>query len=951
MKIEQPAKQSFRSPLRARLRIYAAVGLAIVSAWLYYTINSVFGLYNTTLAIQRSTELRQQVQDAQGGLSGAEDALARYITSGQGYDLARHHAGRTSLRGALGAIRRAAQTESTRGQFERAEAEETLYRQAADEAIARWSAEAPAAAREREDDVVRPAAEKLREHLTELGFGFARSQAFAEERLKDNRDVASAALGIMAVLLLVGIFWFVSDVSRRIVSPVAAAARGLDELTAGRVPPRLADQSSDEVGDLARKFNRTAELYAERGRALEDLDIQASVNAILTVTATVNDLSGFGSATMEKVLEVSGASSGILYLPEPSGGFVPAVSVGGAEGDAGIGRQEAARAANERRAIFISVDPATPTINVFDGRILPREAAHIPLVYFDHVVGVLGLGATQGFSRKASNALSAIAPSLAVALANAAANERVAEQSRRLAEQNELLEEQRSRIARTAEELQRAGALKDRFLASVSHELRTPMTVILGFTGTLLRGNQGALNTAQRESLERVQRNAKLLLGLINDILDISKIEAGKTELAPARISVPAFLAQIQADFEGAARRKGLVLDTAAVDVTEVTTDPARLTQIVSNLIGNALKFTERGRIDVRAEARSGSRWALVVSDTGIGVPEDEQRSIFEEFRQGEAPEHRGRGGTGLGLAIVKRLALVLGGTVSLESSRGEGSRFTVTLPNEILAAAVTSPAAPLPGSVAGDRTVLVVDDDEGIRRLIAVELAPYGVRVLEAKDGDEGLRVARSDKPDLILLDVLMPRMNGWQALKTLKDAPETRNIPVVVLSVAENRAYGFSLGAFDYLLKPLSRDDLFNVLSRAGVLASRGHILVVDDEPDVRSLLQQELVAAGYRARSAAGGAEALADMERDPPSAVLLDLTMPPPDGFEVLYRIRENLDWNAIPVIVVTAKELEPADYARLNGSAQRILPKGSDPRGIVREVLASLESAKPAAGRV
>ena len=947
---EKPATPAFRSPLRTRLRIYAAVGLAIVSAWLYYTINAVFGLYSTTLAIQRNTELRQQVQDAQNGLANAEDGLARYITGGQGFDLARHHAGRTAMRGALGAIQRSVRTESTRGQLERAAAEEALYAAAGDQTIAKWKADDPAPAREQLDEAVRPAADKLREHLGELGLGFSRSQAFAEERLRENRDTASAALGIMAVLLLFGILWLVSDVGRRIVAPAAAAARAIEDLTDGRVPPKLPDQSPDELGILARNVNRAAEMFGERARALEDMDIQASVNAILTVAATVNDLSGFGSATMERILEVAGASSGILYLPDPSGGFVPAVQLGGGEGDGDVGRQEAARAAQARNALFVTIGAETLTVNVLDGRILPRQTAHIPLVYFDHVVGVLALGATQEFTRNASNALSAIAPSLAVALANAAANERVAEQSRRLAEQNELLEEQRSRIARTADELQRAGALKDRFLASVSHELRTPMTVILGFTGTLLRGNQGSLNAAQRESLERVQRNAKLLLGLINDILDISKIEAGKTEISPARISVAAFLAQIQADFLEVAKKRGLALETwVDPGITEVTTDPAKLTQIAANLIGNALKFTEKGRIEVRAEEKSGGRWALVVSDTGIGIPEDEQRAIFEEFRQGEAPEHRGRGGTGLGLAIVKQLALVLGGTVSLQSVRGEGSRFLVTLPRE-LPMPGPAPALPPHPESEGSRTVLVVDDDESIRRLIEVELGPYGIRVIEASDGDEGVRVAQAERPDLILLDVFMPRLNGWQTLKTLKDSAETRNIPVVVLSIIENRTFGFSLGAFDYLLKPLSRDALFGVLSRAGVLASRGHVLVVDDESDIRSLLEHELVAAGYRARAVAGGAEALAEMERERPSAVILDLMMPPPDGFEVLFRIRERPEWNCVPVIVLTARNLTDSDYARLHGSAERILQKGSDPPGIVREVLGVLESARPAVAR-
>ncbi|MBC8646457.1 MAG: response regulator, partial [Thermoanaerobaculia bacterium] len=706
-------------------------------------------------------------------------------------------------------------------------------------------------------------------------------------------------------------------------------------------------------GELAHRFNAAAARYEERARALEERDIQASVNEILAAAATVNDLAGFGSRVLEKILHVSGASSAVLYLPDESGGFRRSVATGGdVSAEDATGRAEAVRAAREGRAIYLSVDPQSPTINVFDGRILPRESAHIPLIYFDHPVGVLALGAMRAFTPRTINALAAIAPSLAVALANASANERVSEQSRRMTEQNELLEDQRSRLARTARELQRASALKDRFLASVSHELRTPMTVILGFTGALLRGGQGALNPQQRESLDRVHRNAKLLLALINDILDISKIEAGKVDIERQRVHVPALLRQIQADFTAAAQQKGLELQVE-VDpgVEEVTTDAAKVTQILANLIGNALKFTERGSIRVRAQARSADRWALIVEDTGLGIPEEEQESIFEEFRQGEAPEHRGRGGTGLGLAIVKKIALLLGGRVALDSAPGRGSRFTVTLPREIPGDVVqetpTLPAlAPEDG---GERTVLIVDDDESIRKLLRFELEPYGIRILESENGRNGLELARREKPDAILLDVLMPGLDGWQTLRTLKESPETRSIPVMMLSVVEDRAVGLSFGAFDYLLKPLNRADLFESLERAGVLASRGHVLVVDDDADLRTLLSQELAGAGYRVRTADGGEAAMAELERERPSAVLLDLAMPPPDGFDVLFRMRASERLRDVPVIVVTARDLLEADYARLNNSAQRVIRKGTDLGDLAREVLRSLEPEK-AAGR-
>jgi signal transduction histidine kinase/DNA-binding response OmpR family regulator len=942
-----------RSSLKTRLKLSAFVGLAIIAAWLYYTVNEVLTLYDVTRDIQRTTDLRERVGDAKSALAEAEDALDRYTQSGQGYDLSRHHAGRTAIRIALGAIRRRILTESSRGSLEQAEAAEDIYSKAADRAISHWAPGSPSAAREERDNVVEPAAATLRDVLLELENRFGRSEAIAEGRVQSARDAATAALVILAGLIIAGFLWLLSDVDRRILSPAVSATRALSDLASDREPPRLSDVSGDEIGELGRQFNRAASVYADRARALGERDIQTSVNAVLAAAATVNDLKGFGSKVLETVLEVSGASSGVLYLPEAGGTFAPVEAVGWSPPpEEAVGRDEARRAASEKKPTFVSVGSQTPTINVFDGRILPRESGHIPLIYFDHVVGVLALGAAQPFTANARNVLSAIAPSLAVALANASANERVAEQTRRLAEQNELLEEQRSRIARTNLELQRASALKDRFLASVSHELRTPMTVILGFTGALLKGGQGNLNAQQRESLERVQRNAKLLLGLINDVLDISKIEAGKVEIDRQTIFLAALARQIEADYREAARAKALEFRTeVAPGLDSVTSDPARVQQIVSNLVGNALKFTEGGSIMVRFEPREHERWAIVVSDTGIGIPEGEQAAIFDEFRQGEGVEHRGRGGTGLGLAIVKKLAGVLGGIVSVESAPGEGSRFTVVLPRELPAeppgaAPVAEPTAwPVPARP--QRSVLIVDDDEGVRRLLAYELQPLGVRVLEARDGPTALEIASAEAPDAILLDVLMPGLDGWATLRSLKERPETRNIPVVILSVVDNRAFGLSLGAFDYLVKPVDVPRLLDTLSRAGVLASRGHLLIVDDDPDVRELLTQGLVSAGYRVQSAEGGAEALDAMAKDPPSAVLLDLTMRPPDGFEVLCRMREDPALKQVPVVIVTAKDLSARDYELLNGSAQRVIRKAADPSRLVAEVLRAVEEEKTA----
>jgi signal transduction histidine kinase/DNA-binding response OmpR family regulator len=960
--VSAPTPRPVGTSLRARMRLYALGGIVVVGGWLYFTVQAVVGLYETTVEIARYTELRARVSDAAAALQEANDSLERYTRDGEGFDLSQHYSGRTTIKASLRAIQDHPLTEGMLGAYRRADGADSVYEQAADSAIAARAGKAPGESLAVRDNRAAPAEARLSEALTELERTFASSQGIAEQQLRSRRDAATTALVLLAALIVGGLMWLLADVNQRILEPCASAARALGDLVGGRPVARLPDARHDELGDLGRNFNEASRLFDERARALASRDIESSVNAVLAAAATINDLEGFRTRLLDKVLEVTGASSAVLYLPDGAGGFRPAASLGGASGSGEASHEETSRAAREGRPIYVSVDARTPTVDLFDGRILPRESVHLPLMYFGDAVGVLALGAVAPFTPRARNTLAAIAPSLAVALANASANERVAEQSRRLAEQNELLEEQRSRIARTAQELQRASELKDRFLAAVSHELRTPMTVILGFTGTLLRGTQGELTPQQRESLERVQRNARLLLALINDVLDISKIEAGKAEVRLEPVVAAALLRQVEADFGDAARRKGLELTTAADPALEgVRSDPAKLTQILANLVGNALKFTEKGSVSVRAEPRGPDGWALVVADTGIGIPPSEQQTIFEEFRQGESPAHRSRGGTGLGLAIVRKLASLLGGEVEVRSAPGKGSAFIVTLPRRgpDLSGEAAQHAEPVAARQLSDRPapsgpatpqprVLVVDDDESTRRLIELELAPRGVGVLHAENGAQALEIARRELPAAIILDVLMPGVGGWATLQSLKESRETRAIPVLIHSVLDNRTTGFSLGAFDCLVKPVAPGRLFEVLSRAGVLGYPGYVLVVDDDPDILRLLDRELAAAGFRAVTASGGEQALAQLERETPSAVLLDLVMPPPDGFEVLYRIRELPHLRDVPIVVMTGKDLSDSDYARINGSAERILHKGGDATALVSRVLDAIGGTEPVA---
>jgi signal transduction histidine kinase/CheY-like chemotaxis protein len=940
---DSPRVFARRGSLLGRFRAAIALGLIVIGGWLYMTIESVVEIYTLAATIARYSDLQGLSREAQSALANAEGGLDRFTQTGLGYDLARHHEGRAALRTAVSALRNRIVTESIRGTAGRASAAEAVYRDAADRAIAAFEGDNPSRAREIRDLSVEPVAQGLGRLFDELHTAFSRSVTSAENGLEDARRRATFFILGLAVLLLLGLVVLMAELSRRVANPVGAAAAGMADLLEGRKPPRMPDTSPDEIGELGARFNQVRDLVAARERLLADRDIEASVNAVLSVAAMTNDLEGFSGQVLAKLMEVTGADAAVLYLPEGDA-LVPVRAIGGAPGAAG--HEEARRAASEGRPLFVSAEAPSPTIHLWNGEVLPQGTAHIPLVHSGSTVGVLALAATTPFPARIRNAIGAIAPSLAVALANAAANARLAEQSRRLAEQNQLLEEQRARLAETARELQRASALKDKFLASVSHELRTPMTVILGFTGSLLRGAQGELAPRQRESLDRVQRNARHLLQLINDVLDISRIEAGRAEVFPEPVDLEARFAQLTADYGEIARRKGVLFRTTIAEgLATVETDPTKLTQILHNLVGNALKFTEQGSIEVRAETRGATRWALVVADTGVGIPDAEQQSIFEEFRQGEAAQQEGRGGSGLGLSIVRQVARLLGGRVQLESTEGRGSVFTVELPRDLPA---TSPLFPPDRD---DRevgsTVLVIDDERDVRELLQYELVPFGVRVLEAPDGQAGLEIARREKPDAILLDIRMPGTDGWQTLRALQEDPATSGIPVLILSVVNESARGLSLGAFDFVVKPVNREVLVSALRRAGALPQVGPVLVVDDDADVRELLKRELSAARFDVRAAAGGREALAALEEQTPAAVVLDLLMPAPDGFEVLARLRERGEWREIPVIVVTAKDLTADERARLDESARRVIRKGADFRLLVQEVLRAVSSERPA----
>ena len=488
-------------------------------------------------------------------------------------------------------------------------------------------------------------------------------------------------------------------------------------------------------------------------------------------------------------------------------------------------------------------------------------------------------------------------------------------------------------LARANEDLLRLTKLKSDFLARMSHELRTPLNSIIGFSELLLADGCGPVNEEQRDALERVRRNGANLLQLINDILDISKIEADRLSLKFGPVSLRSVVDNAMSSLMLRAAEKKIALTAAvAPDLPTLYTDEIRLLQILNNLLSNAVKFTEQGGVTLTARAADGDRVVVVVRDTGIGMSAEDVGKLFTEFFQADSSHSRRYEGTGLGLAITRRLAEALGGGVTVQSEKGIGSTFTVTLPTVAPGAEAARPApaaAVSTGPAAGDdraRTILIIDDDPETHLLMTENLKPVHARFLSASTGAAGIATARRERPDLILLDVRLPDRQGWEVLHDLKADPGTADIPVIVVSVVDRESLGFSLGAADYLVKPVNWDLLFKVLARLGIVPDTGDLLLVDDSEETLGLMRRTLEGKGFTVREARDGRQALAAARERRPGLILLDLMMPVMDGFDTLQHLREDPRTAAVPVVVLTAKDLTDEDRDRLGGKVQALFQK-------------------------
>jgi len=454
-----------------------------------------------------------------------------------------------------------------------------------------------------------------------------------------------------------------------------------------------------------------------------------------------------------------------------------------------------------------------------------------------------------------------------------------------------------------------------------------------------------------KPDIDKVVSAAKLQLGLVNDILDISKIEAGKMTLYLEDFDIPTLVHEVAGTVKPLVSKNGntLLVDCPA-DLGMMNADQTKLRQTLFNLLSNACKFTNEGMIMLVAR-RGDEAVSFQVRDTGIGMSPDELGRLFEAFSQADASTTRKYGGTGLGLAISRKFCRLMGGDLTVQSTSGAGSIFTALLPINVGASEPVADTPIEPSFVGGEPdgpVVLVIDDDPNVCDLSIRSLGRDGYRVECAADGTKGLALARTLHPDVITLDVMMPGLDGWEVLTTLKEDPETSEIPVIMMTVVDEEHVGFSLGASDYFTKPVDWKKLLDSINRHRKEGGDG-LLIVEDDAATRELLSRALKADGWKIREAVNGRIGLDQVKRSIPSLVLLDLMMPELDGFDFMDGLRKLPGGHDVPVIVITAKDLTPEDRDRLNGQVRRVLHKSAyAPEELLDEVrtLAQVHQVQP-----
>jgi signal transduction histidine kinase/CheY-like chemotaxis protein len=667
-----------------------------------------------------------------------------------------------------------------------------------------------------------------------------------------------------------------------------------------------------------RLLNELRARTGELARSVEELRALGQVSQAVNSTL---DLQTVLDTIVAKATQLSSTEAGVIYVfDEENRQFELRATYGMTADMLAMMREhhadfsKAVRMATQRREPdqVADLQPSSRT-NELIMRLGYRARLVVPLLASDQIVGALVVRrqAPGEFPQSTVELLQTFAAQSVLAIQNARLFDEIQDKNR---------------------QLELASQHKSQFVANMSHELRTPLNAIIGLTEMMFT-NAARFGTEKAvDPLRRVHRAGTHLLGLINQVLDLSKIEAGKLELSPESVNVATQIDEVVGTARLVAEQNNNRLTFEVPNsLTPLLVDPMRLRQILLNLLSNACKFTKQGEIALRVrELRDGGNWIeFAVSDTGIGMTPEQQGKLFEDFTQAESSTARRFGGTGLGLAITRKLARMMGGDVTVTSELGKGSIFTVQLPrfNDHCTQPVGEPdarAVLAPHS----NCILVIDDDATARELIRHQLEAEGFSVVTAAGGLEGLKRAKELRPRAITLDAMMPDLDGWSVLAALRQDEQLADVPVIMATIMDEQSRGMALGAAGYLTKPINRDQLNALVRRFHSPSRRTRILVVEDDPVQRKRAHSWLEPQQWIVKEAANGQEALAALREERPDLILLDLMMPEMDGFQLVAALQKEREWCDIPVVVITAMDLTAADRVRLNSGIESVLVKNS-----------------------
>jgi signal transduction histidine kinase/DNA-binding response OmpR family regulator/CHASE3 domain sensor protein len=733
------------------------------------------------------------------------------------------------------------------------------------------------------------------------------TQARAQSSMVVGATIATGAL-VIAVLLFLGLIMY-----RSTLRPLSALFGAASALAAGERADIPSLRSENEVGHLARA------LAAWKRTEIDRLTLVKTANEMNT-RVELQEILDLGSRRLREVLDCPHVA---ISLADPMGLRMVAVPVSTSQ-EAGPEPLQpvaspSAQAFRSRQTVI--TDLRSPGWDDVVVRWREEQSAGpamaMPLVIGSDLLGVVTCvrrADQAAFTRIDQDRAELLLPSLASAI-----------------RMSRLVED----LQETSANLELANRHKSVFLANMSHELRTPLNAILGFSQLMIDDQVDRIDAKTRKRfLDQINSSGQHLLGLINDILDLSKVEAGQMDLHPTTSGLAESIEVVLATVQPLAAKKGIRVISEASGALQLVADQGKLKQMLLNLVSNGIKFTPSGGQVTITARRDESMIEIGVTDTGIGMSEAELKLIFHEFTQLDQGSNRQQEGTGLGLALTRRLAELHGGTVSVTSTKGSGSTFTLRLPVGPIGA--NPEAAPEASPTeAADLTlplVLVVEDNPQASELVARHLEGGGFRVAFARSGIEAVTKARELKPVAITLDILLPEIDGWEVLNRLKQDEATRNIPVVVVSVVDNPRLGRALGALDYFVKPVDRSALLSRLGRYTFTSKVGQdeirILLVDDEPANLELLESILQPAGFTVLRAAGGHEGVGIARAKKPHLILLDLMMPGMTGFDVVAALRGDESTRSIPIMVLTAKVLTEEDRRQLNGQVAAVFERDS-----------------------